>query len=74
MKGTKPPAPSGTSATDGASHQKRMKHIGVIIVSMSQRLPWAAAKARHFHPMELPMLLIPQRHTAAITHDRTASS
>jgi hypothetical protein len=25
-----------------ASQQKRMKHIGVIIVRMSQRLPWAA--------------------------------
>jgi hypothetical protein len=26
------------------------------------------------YPMELPLLLVPQRRTATITHDRTASS
>jgi hypothetical protein len=33
-----------------------------------------ALSALSNYPMELPMLLIPQRHTAATTHDRTASS
>jgi hypothetical protein len=33
-----------------------------------------ALSALSNYPMELPMLLIPQRHTAAVTHDRTASS